>query len=206
MDVAEPASAALAPGSASVLRALAGAEAPMTIRQLARVSAVSSNRAQQVVARLVEHGVVIAEDYGRARLCRLNRDHLASGPLVALASLRSAFLTLLRDEIQAWPLQADHASLFGSAARGDGGTDSDLDVLIVLPKGISEDDQRWRAQLVATHERVHRSTGNAIAWFIQSDDEIANAVDAGEPILDEWRVDSVWLAGRSLATLLRGVP
>lgn len=205
MDVAEPANVALSPGTAAVLRALAGTDAPLTIRQLSRVAEVSSTRAQQVIARLAEHGVVTTEEHGRARLCRLNREHLAADALVLLAELRAALIATLRREVGSWPTLPEHASLFGSAARGDGDTTSDLDVLVVPPPGLSEDEPAWTEQLSGTAERLRRATGNDVAWFEVSRADLRRAVRAKEPILDEWRRDAVRLAGVDLPTILRSV-
>lgn len=200
MDVSEPASVAIAPGTAAVLRTLAGTDAPLTIRELARISAVSSNRAQQVIARLADHGLVTTEDHGRARLCRLNREHLAAGPLVQLAELRGAMLGMLRSELETWPLQPEHASLFGSAARGDGSTASDLDVLLVAR---SEDEPGWAEQLADAAGRVRHATGNNIVWFVVTPADLRRAIRAQEPIVAEWRRDAIQLAGIDLSTVLR---
>ena len=143
MDVTEPANVLLAPGTAAVLRALAGADTAFTIRQLARVAGVSHSRAHQAVHRLAEHGLVLAEQFGNAKLCRLNRAHLAADIVIQLTQLRAKIMELLRREIVVWELQPYHASLFGSAARGDGDASSDLDVLVVRPTGSAEGDATW---------------------------------------------------------------
>lgn len=200
MDVSEPASVAMAPGTAAVLRTLAGTDAPLTIRELARISAVSSNRAQQVIARLADHGLVTTEDHGRARLCRLNREHLAAGAMVQLAELRGALLGMLRSELETWPVQPEHASLFGSAARGDGSTASDLDVLLVTP---SEDEPGWAEQLADAAGRLHRATGNNVVWFVVTPADLRRAIRAKEPIVAEWRRDAIQLAGADLSSVLR---
>lgn len=205
MDVAEPANVALPSGTAAVLRALAGTDTPLTIRQLARVAEVSSTRAQQVIARLAEHGVVTTEDHGQARLCLLNRDHLATDPLILLADLRVALIAKLRLEVGSWPTLPEHASLFGSAARGDGDTTSDLDILLVPPPGLSGDEPAWTEQLSGTAERLRRATGNNVAWFEVSRADLRRAVRAKEPIVDEWHRDAIRLAGVDLPTILRSI-
>ena len=203
MDVTEPASVVLAPGAAAVLRTLAGADTAFTIRQLARIAGVSHSRAHQVVHRLAEHGLVLAEQFGNAKLCRLNRDHLAADIVIQLTRLRAKMVELLRREIAGWKLRPDHASLFGSAARGDGDTSSDLDVLVVRPAGSAEDGVTWEEQLLAAGQRIYSATGNHVAWFDISIDDMRRSVRAGQPLIDEWRRDSIDLAGTKLGLLLR---
>jgi hypothetical protein len=97
-----------------------------------------------------------------SKLCRLNRAHLAAAAVVELVQLRGRMLELLRREIASWAVAPEHASLFGSAARGDGDTSSDLDILDILvirPTGRAEDDPTWGEQLVTSGQRVHAATG-----------------------------------------------
>jgi hypothetical protein len=62
VNLSEPASVVMAPGTAAVIRVLAGAEDAFTIRQIGRLAGVSHARAAQVVALLDRHGVVDTED------------------------------------------------------------------------------------------------------------------------------------------------
>jgi len=203
MDVSEPASVVLPPGTAAVLRTLAGTDAAFTVRQVARVAGVSHNRAHQVVLRLAEHGLVLTEEQGPSKLCRLNREHLAAAAVVALVQLRAGMLEFLREEIAGWAVAPEHASLFGSAARGDGDTSSDLDLLVIRPSGRREDDPAWAEQLVTSGQRIHAATGNHVAWFDISHADLRRAARAGEPIVAEWRRDALRLVGTDLRALLR---
>lgn len=202
MDVSAPETVVLRPGTAAVLRALAGSDRAFTIRHLARVAGVSHSRAHQVVRRLAEHGLVLIEEQGGSSLCLLNREHLAAPAVIELVRLRGAMLGQLREQISAWSVPAQHASLFGSAARGDGDIASDLDVL-VIPAVAQSDDSEWAGQLHETGQRVHRATGNHVAWFDLSRDEFLEAVRTGEPIVEEWLRDSLTLAGVDLRTVIQ---
>jgi DNA-binding transcriptional ArsR family regulator len=203
VDVSEPASVVLPPGTAAVLRALAGTDAAFTVRRVARVAGVSHNRAHQVILRLAEHGLVLTEEQGPSKLCRLNREHLAAAAVIELVQLRARMVELLRDELAGWAVAPEHASLFGSAARGDGDTSSDLDILVVRPSRIREDDPAWAGQLVTSGQRIHAATGNHVAWFNVSRADLRRAVRAGELIVDEWRRDALRLVGNDLPALLR---
>lgn len=202
MDVIRPAGFILPAGTEAVLRALAGTDAPLGVREVARVAGVSANRASQVLSELADHGVVLVEERGGGRFCRLNRAHLAVDALVALVDLRIRMIDFLRVEIGSWRRRPLHASLFGSAARGDGTTRSDLDLLVVRPPDAGDDD-RWEEQLFASGETVLAATGNRAAWFVTTPADLARAVRAGEPVVAEWRRDGIHLTGRRLEALLR---
>lgn len=54
--------------------------------------------------------------------------------------MRSDLLSRLRAALSGWSPRAVHASLFGSAARGDGDAGSDIDIFVVRPVPIGQDD------------------------------------------------------------------
>lgn len=203
MDVGRPGAVVLPAGTEAVLRALAGTDSPMGVRHVARVAGVSANRAGQVLSHLVEHGLVLVEEHGAGRLCRLNRSHLAADAVVALVDLRGRLVSFLRNEIASWAVQAGHVSLFGSAARGDGDSRSDLDILAV--RNNDEDHEGWEEQLYASGERIFAATGNRVAWFAITMQDLERAVSAGEAIVPEWERDGLHLAGQRLGTVLRRI-
>jgi predicted nucleotidyltransferase len=206
MDIGSPVRALVPTGTASVLRVLVGADASFTIRQLARTAGVSAPLAADIVHRLAAHGLVTTQPAGRALLCRFNKDHLAAPAIRDLVTLRARLLEFLREEIATWPIASVHASLFGSAARGDGDTDSDLDLLVIRPDDLTEQEtSTWDEQLYATARRTQAATGNPTSWFEITLAELARAALADEPIVTEWRRDAVSLAGESLASTLRKV-
>ena len=204
MDLSRPASVMVPAGTEAVLRVLAGSEAALGVRQVARLAGVSANRASQVLSELAEHGLVSVDEHGAGRLCRLNRRHLAADPLLALIGLRGRLIEFLRSEIASWRNRPRHVSLFGSAARGGATTRSDLDLLVIRPEGANDsDDDSWEDQLFTCGERIFAATGNRAAWFVITPSDLRRAVGAGEPIIGEWRRDAIHLAGRRLDALLR---
>lgn len=203
MDLTRPGSAVLSASTQSVVAALAGTVRPLTGREVARLAEISHTGAQRVLARLVEHGVVHAEPAGRAMQYTLNRRHLVTVPLLGLLRAREELVERLASHASDWDVPAVHVSIFGSAARGDGDTRSDLDVLVVRPDGVDVDDAQWRAQLDELAELAFAWTGNRLAWLEFSSADVAAAVASGETVIQNWRADSVLLAGESIETLLR---
>jgi predicted nucleotidyltransferase len=143
-----------------VLAVLALADAAFTTGQLERMLPKGSDDGiRKVLARLCQQGVVLAERAGNAYLYRLNREHLAAGPIVELAKMRSTLLERLEAHLAGWEPPPVYAAVFGSMARGTARPDSDVDLLLVRPDDVPE--AKWEAQVAALSSAVTRWTGNA---------------------------------------------
>jgi predicted nucleotidyltransferase len=116
-----------------------------------------------MLGRLVEHGVVLREEHRPASVYRFNREHLAARALTELARLRAALFERLRGVVAEWSPAAANVSLFGSAARGDGDTDSDIDILVVRYDDTAATDPAWTDQLLQTARLTERMTGNRVS-------------------------------------------
>jgi len=193
----------LTPGTAAVLRTLAGTRSILTGRTVAELSGLSQYGALKVLHTLTDSGIVHREPAGRSALFRLNRSHLLTAPLLTILAAESELRRRLSEEIAGWKVQPTHVSLFGSVARGTATTTSDIDLLVVRPTTVAYDDEVWRSQLGGLTQAALMWTGQAIAWLELSDEEMAVAVAATERIVTEWRRDGVRLAGSELDDLLR---
>lgn len=171
----------------------------LTGREVARLARTPPSSALRALRRLSEQGVVRTRAAGRARLYRLNREHVAAPVALALAGLRAELLDRLRGALGELEPSPVHASLYGSAARQDGGPDSDIDVFLVRPDGVAEDDERWARGVDALREAVERWTGNDVQ-ILELGEREARALPVDDP-------DSTVVAGlRRDAVDLVGVP
>lgn len=99
---------------AEVLQALAATTAWNSGAQVHRMAGSgSADGVRKVLIRLVGQGIVQAQAQPPAMLYRLNRDHLAAEPIVALARLRQVIIDRIATEVTAWDPPLLHASLFG---------------------------------------------------------------------------------------------
>lgn len=202
MDVSKP-YAAISPGvDADVLVVLAGSTKPRSGRELARRAGRSNTGVQHVLDRLVEHGLVNREEVGRTFLYELNRDHLLASIVEQMAGARTELIRRLRKAIGAWEVPPIHASLFGSAARGDGDASSDIDLLIVRPADVDPEDLLWRDQLDELAHRVRRWTGNNAGIAEVSEGELPRLRKDRPPVAEEVSKDAVDLAGEKTRSLL----
>lgn len=205
MNLAQPYTAICPPVEGGALSVLAGTTRPMTGREIARLMGRASHSGVlRSLNRLAEHGVVNREEAGRALLFTLNREHLAAPVVELLAHMRSALFDRLSREVGSWQIAAVHVSLFGSFARGEGDTNSDIDLFIVRPQKVDREDPRWREQLDLLARQVQRWTGNPAGIAEVGKEEIPRLRKEEPPILAELRKDAITVAGSEAAALLGG--
>lgn len=206
MDVALPIRSVVPTLDGPVLTVLARTTRPLTGREVQQLAGVGSpNGIRLALARLVGQGVVRADERSSAVFYEANRDHLAWPAVEILASVRRTFIERLRAEFQSWHTPPAHASLFGSTARGDGDADSDIDILVIRPAHVADDDQTWLAQIDQLQRRTESWTGNRCQPFHLDIDRLSEHMAAADPLVDEWIRDSITLAGGGLRDLLRDV-
>lgn len=192
MDLSDPTRAVVGTLDGTVLAVLASAGKPLTVGQVAEHTARGSEiGVRRSLARLVDQGIVVATVMGRNQVHTLNREHVAAPVAQLLAELRPRLWQKFRDELSGWKVRPLYASVFGSAARGDGGPESDIDLLLVhpplpgerRPTGVSRDvvqqltdavgefavtstdrdaAQLWEAQVDQLRGKVQAWTGNPL--------------------------------------------
>lgn len=196
--------AALAPTvDGDVLVALARVSHPLTGRGIARlVPHRSVAGVAEALERLTRQGLVRRFEVPPALAHTLNRDHLAAPAVEIIAELRIKLLDRLVDHLSGWEIAPVHASMFGSAARGDGDTESDLDLLVVHPSAIDSEGPVWDAQLAGLSELVFDSTGNRASIVDLAESELEEMLKLKQPIVDELRQDAIDLIGVPLRELL----
>ena len=128
---------------------------------------------------------------------------MAADAVLQLVDLRRRLLDWLANEIGNWSVTPLHASLFGSAARGDGGTASDLDLLLIRADQAPE--EAWDQQLYESGQRVLRAAGNAAAWMSVTVSDLRRMALSYDPIIDEWKRDGILLTGHRLPDVLERV-
>lgn len=183
----------------ALLQALARLEQPVTRRQLAAAAGVAPGHASAVIEDLIQAGLVSQTIAGRSSMVILNRSHLAAGPLLALAGLRGELIRRLRQRLSAWP-HLRGSWLFGSVARGDADSDSDVDLLIVADDLQSTDLHERLAQL---HADVRSWTGNDLQLVEHSAASWRKLVRSKNPLVEQIRLDGIALTGDAASLLER---
>ncbi len=201
MNLSEPYDLVLTRATAAVMRVLIGAETSFSIRQIARIAEITVPQAARVIEYESARGLVLVDIAGRSKMCRFNNEHIGANSVVELLTLRERMIQLMSSEISLWAIQPLHSSLFGSAARGSGDTESDLDVLLVRPEEAPTAE--WEQQKYLSATLLRRKIGNSISWFDISLSELSTARLVDEPIFSEWKRDGVALTEVTLPNLLK---
>lgn len=192
VDLTDPTRAVTATLDGPVLVVLAQAGKPLTVGEVAALTPRGSEiGVRRSLARLVEQGIVRATEMGRNRVHELNREHVAAPAAEALAGLRLALWKRFRTTLAGWRPRPIYGCVFGSAARGDGDAQSDIDVLLVRAPVAGETDPRrkspgladvvagytpeffaaplterqadkWNRQVGQLHDQVRMWTGNPL--------------------------------------------
>jgi predicted nucleotidyltransferase len=206
MDVAHPYKSVSPTLDGDVLRVLARTTGVLTGRE---VAALTGRRSHSGVLgalnRLTEHGLVNRVELNRAYLFTLNREHLAAPAVGLLMEMRAELLRRIRGALDSWEVAPVNVSMFGSAARGDGGTASDIDLLVIRPGGVDDDSTTWRTQLADLKDQIRRWTGNYAQIVELTDEEFDQLRGDDRAIVAALRSDALVLHGSDISTML-GAP
>ncbi len=186
MDVSRPVQAVTPTLDGSILVALAGTTAPLTLTEMVQLlQSGSKSGVRSSALRLVSQGSVLAVPGGYL----LNRDHLAAPAVLVLAGMRSELLRRIGEFTDQWEVAPLLLGTFGSFARRDGDADSDIDLLLVA-KAKNSDEQAGNLA-----ERVRAWTGNECHVMVLTPADITRMQRAKEGILKEWDQDLVMVRG-----------
>jgi len=195
MDLNNPARSILPTLEAQVLTVLTKVIRPMSGREISRLAEAKSHAGIRLaLERLYEQGVVEKQKIGTSNLYSLNRDHLAYPAIEALMDLRGRLFRRMTDAINEWQIPPVSVSVFGSTARGDGGVDSDIDILVIQPDELlSDGDQaqknqslyeyqdEWAMQLANFGSQVQRWSGNKSSIIQLSKPQLEVMVAVNDP-------------------------
>jgi DNA-binding transcriptional ArsR family regulator len=205
MDLSRPWAVIRSSIDMEVLRVLDATTRPLTGREVARlVRAGSQPSVNASLRRLSDEGLVHAAEAGNAYLYTLNREHLAAPAVELLANVRSELNRRLHDEIARWRIAPVHVSIFGSAARCDGDSASDIDLFVVRPREVAEDDSRWRDQLDRLSGHMLAWTGNRVGLSEISEQDVRRLRRERPPVVGELSRDAITVAGPEPSELFGG--
>jgi predicted nucleotidyltransferase len=204
MDFVRPVEAIVPGVQGRVLSVLAETTADLNMRTIARLADVSLSQASRVLARLVELGVIERHDVPPSSLFRLVRQHVAVGPLLALARGRDALIGEMGRIALGLPVAPMSAIVFGSFARGEADIESDIDTVLVRPSGVDESDELWSESVEQWRASVHRASGNRVDVLEVASGEVAALLSSRRQVWRDIRRDGLVVHGVSLVELEGG--
>lgn len=204
MDLERPLSVVTPTLDGDVLARLALVEESFTPGQLQRLlPSASVDGIRRVLNRLARQGVVDAAPAGAvATMYRLNREHVAADAIIQLANLRSSVLAKIESELSSWQAPPTYAAVFGSWARREARSTSDLDLFLVRPHAVP--DGLWEAQVGAVEHHITRWTGNDARTLVLLESVVR--VHPDDPVLGSIVREGVTVAGHAawLRSIVKG--
>jgi predicted nucleotidyltransferase len=182
----------------AVLGVLAGATAEFTPPEIQRLlGRYSVDGVRKALVRLTDQGIVLRHGPGNASLYRLNRDHLAAPAIIELARTKQRLLVSLQTQVAGWKRPCAYGAVFGSAARDSMRADSDIDLFVVRPRQVTDDEEVWAQQLLDLARSVHSWTGNDARILEYGADELDGGTTSRDPVLSAVRQEGLRFAGPS---------
>jgi predicted nucleotidyltransferase len=193
---------AIVPGAQGrVLAVLVETTAELNLRTIARLAGVSQAQTSRVLPELVKLGVVERREVPPSSLFRLVPDHVASRSLLTLARASDAVRTEMARLAASLPRAPVSVIVFGSFARGDADAASDIDVVIVRPSSVDEDDDTWVDSLDEWRHAVRRASGNPVEVLEISVDDAASKLESRSQAWSDIRRDGIVVYGLGLDEL-----
>jgi predicted nucleotidyltransferase len=171
VDFVRPVEAVIPGVQGRILSVLVETTAPLNLRTLARLAGVSPAQASRVLPGLVDLGVVDRYEVPPSSQFLLARANVAARAVIELARSKEAAIESLRLAAAAMEVKPESVIVFGSFARGDAVAESDIDIVIVRPDSIDEDDDDWADALESWRRDAATVTGNAVEVVEVSLDE-----------------------------------
>ena len=137
---------------------------------------------QQALRELEQLGLTTSEPVGRAHVHQINEQHETVGHLRALMSPLDILTTVVHDVSSG----AQAVIVFGSVARGEGTSQSDVDLAVIAP-----DDWDGRVELA---DAVHDRLGNSCDVLHLGPDDFTDTRD--EPVVADILRDGIALLGK----------
>lgn len=197
MDYRDPLRALFPGVQGAVLSVLASTTRPLTLRQLADLANSHPSQVSKHIDRLTHLGVVRRERVGtvdQISLC----DSAAADLFRSFATLHATTLDRMRELAAKMDPAPTNVTVFGSFARHEAGPDSDIDIVIVRPTAVIDDDV-WIDAIGAFTDAVWRVTHHPVADIHLDEAELTEALD--RPLWKEVLLDGITLAGTPLREL-----
>lgn len=189
MDFVRPVEAIVPGAQGRVLAVLVGTTAELNLRTIARLAGISQAQASRLLPDLVALGVVERREVPPSSLFRLVPEHVASQALLALARSADTVLDEMGRLAAALPLPPASVIIFGSFARRNADADSDIDVVVVRPADVHEDDAAWSASLETWRTAVQQLTGNPVEILEVGAGEAGSKLSSGAQVWSDIRRD-----------------
>jgi DNA-binding MarR family transcriptional regulator len=201
VDFVQPVQAVIPGAQGRVLAVLAETTAPLNLSTLARLAGVSVAQASRVMPRLAELGLVERREIPPSSQFRLIRENVAAQAIIELARSRDSALNQIGSAAADLPVPPVSVIVFGSIARGDADRQSDLDVIVVRPDDVDDDDDVWATAIERWRSTAQAITGNAIEVLELIHGEARTKLSGNAPLWRDVARDGIVVHGLTMNEL-----
>ena len=205
MDFVHPVEAVIPGAQGRVLAVLAETTAELNLSTLARLAGVSVAQASRVMPGLVDLGLVERHEVPPSSQFRLISENVAARVIIDLARSRDAAITRIGAAADALPLSPISIIVFGSFSRGEADDQSDVDVIVVRPDDVAEDDDVWATGVERWRNEARAITGNRVEVLEVSRDEIRSKLSSEAALWRDVVRDGIAVHGLTIDELLEPV-
>ena len=205
MDFVHPVRAVIPGVQGRVLAVLAEATADLNLRTLARLAGVSVAQASRVMPDLVELGLVERYEVPPSSQFRLNHENVAAQAILDLACSRDTAMHRIGFAANSLSVPPVSIIVFGSLARGEADSQSDLDAVVVRPDETAEDDDAWAAEVERWRSEARAITGNRVEVIEVSHHEVRARLDGNATLWRDIVRDGVTVYGLTIDELVEPV-
>lgn len=165
-----------------VLNALSGSTEWFAVNRVNELLPERSDEGiRKTLKRLVSVGIVEELGSSRAHLYRLNRDHIGAEAVLQLASLKQVFFSRLNTEMGLWDAPPLFAALFGSAARGEMSTESDVDLFVIQADETST--MQWETRILDLATKATKWIGSEVRPLLYTESDVRR-LGITEPVFE----------------------
>jgi predicted nucleotidyltransferase len=205
MDFVHPVRAVIPGAQGRVLAILAETTADLNLRTLARLAGVSVAQASRVMPDLVELGLVERHEVPPSSQFRLNHENVAAQAILDISRSRDAALHRIGIAADSLSISPVSIVVFGSLARGEADSQSDIDVVIVRPDETAEDDDVWAADVERWRSEARAITGNRVEVLEVSHHEVRARLAGNSTLWSDIVRDGVTVHGLAIDELMEPV-
>jgi predicted nucleotidyltransferase len=192
---------AVVPGSQGrILAVLAETTGELSLRTIARLAGVSPAQASRILPQLVRLGIAERREVPPTALFRFVHENVASRFVLGLSRSRDYVLGELGRRAETLAVRPLSVVVFGSLARGEADEGSDIDVLIVRPEGIDDDDN-WSASVEQWRRSARLLTGNRVELLEADASEVGRLLRSQKPLWKDIVQEGVVVFGTGLDQL-----
>lgn len=201
MDFVRPVQAVIPGAQGRILAVLAETTAELNLRSIARLSGVSLAHASRLMPMLIELGVVDRREVPPSALFRFVPENVAARVITSLSRSRQVVLDEMATVAADLVVPPTSIVVFGSFARGEADSKSDIDIVVVRPIIVDEEDLAWRRGLDQWRRDVSRVAGNRVEMVEVGEAELPGLLRGRKPLWADLQRDGVVVFGSSLVNL-----